>query len=149
MPEVPLHDGKPIQKQTGQRNLVLARGIVGYVAKSGFREGENHIRLEFTDGFVQLAASEPRPKQIFEIQSPFSKGRAEARLFDFLERKGQFNFSVDEESIREVGIAGDMEIEGRPLDQVPVHHNTNSAVVVRRHDAHKHHFQFFIHNFNE
>jgi hypothetical protein len=138
MSEMAFHNGKPIQKQPSKRDTMLSGRSMGDMAETRLRQSQDHVRLEITNSIFQLPAADPRPKKILKIQNPFPKGWAEARFFDFLEEKGQFDLGMDKQAIRKIRIAGNMELKGCPLDQVPVHNNPHPAVIMRRHNAHEH-----------
>jgi hypothetical protein len=108
---------------------------VGYVAKSGFRERENHIRLEFSHCLVKLPTTNQGPNQIFKVQNPFPQNWPKPGFFDFLEWEGQLDLRVDQQAFREISIARHMQFKWTSLDQMSVHHYPHPAVIMRWDDA--------------
>jgi len=136
VPEVWWHDWEPIKKQYRQGDAVAFRRPRGHVANAGFGKGQNHVWLEIVNRPLQLAINTQWPNPILIVVEPLAKKRAEAGFSQALERIRKPQPRVDEEIVGKVGVARDMKIKWFPLNQMPVHHDADTAVVARGHDAH-------------
>src|SRR5206468_9650866 len=74
---VPLHHGKPIEKQSDQRQTVLLCCFSRNVAQPAFCQRKDHVRFEILDRRFQCGVSRQRPHKVFIIGDPCCQSRTE------------------------------------------------------------------------
>jgi len=67
---VPLHHGKPIEKQSDQRQPVPLCCLSSDVTQPTFCQRKDHVRLEILDRRLQCGVSHERPDKVFVIDDP-------------------------------------------------------------------------------
>jgi hypothetical protein len=74
------HDGKPVEKESCQRQPVSFRSLSSDVTQPAFRQGKHNLRLETLHRLLQRVIGCQGPDKIFIVGNPRSKSPTESAL---------------------------------------------------------------------
>ena len=105
MAVVRFHDGEPIQEHSRERQSVFLCRFRCQVAKTGFGQSQNHIRLKIQNGLVQRPWNRQRPDEVFIIRDPRAQSWPEPGFSQSVNGIRQTQLRMHQQSVGKIGVA--------------------------------------------